>query len=453
MRTALKKYPKRIKNIKYIDAIVKIFKCKVDSVSVDISGYQMGGMSTLCFLANMNEKFGKNDILKKSIILLKAWSLKEAKILASHQGFLSAYALIVLIMFILNRFYDEIDTPFQALYKFLEYYSKFDWENMGIGLEGPFPMATLSDQFDELSSVDYDSDNCVVSMKNTDDDTQTQTISEAQSEMELNSNSYTEKMSDIISLDSTSFSFEAMSGDRDNESGSSTPDEISLIPLHCSKDFLNYYNEKYGFKTSNSFPRKCINILDPMRVDNNLGRSVSPLNFPEITKAFNDGFQLIYKIKSEGNYESLLNKFFFKTWRKYQKNISNVDNGISNFERSVDVFEKQFDNALSYFCNGIKTSQTSSMGTITLQGIEIPLCIIQRENRFHDISINEANLIKKYNKSNLSIGRDKRRSNNYSQNYKPGEEYKINLIDLINNSKINKRGKSRNNTKPKLKME
>lgn len=54
---------------------VKLLKCLVDNIVVDISFNQMGGLVTLNFLEEINSLIGKGNIFKRSIILvgLHAW--------------------------------------------------------------------------------------------------------------------------------------------------------------------------------------------------------------------------------------------------------------------------------------------------------------------------------------------------------------------------------------------
>jgi hypothetical protein len=59
----------------------------------------------------MNEmaiKINKNNLLKKSIILIKAWFTYEASLLGSYAACMATYALYVLVLFIINNYYDEL---------------------------------------------------------------------------------------------------------------------------------------------------------------------------------------------------------------------------------------------------------------------------------------------------------------------------------------------------------
>lgn len=49
---------------------VKLLKCLVDNIVVDISFNQMGGLVTLNFLEEINSLIGSSNIFKRSIILV-----------------------------------------------------------------------------------------------------------------------------------------------------------------------------------------------------------------------------------------------------------------------------------------------------------------------------------------------------------------------------------------------
>ncbi|KAL5698595.1 hypothetical protein ACHQM5_029613 [Ranunculus cassubicifolius] len=52
---------------------VKLVKCLVENIVVDISFNQLGGLCTLCFLEEVDHLINQNHLFKRSIILIKAW--------------------------------------------------------------------------------------------------------------------------------------------------------------------------------------------------------------------------------------------------------------------------------------------------------------------------------------------------------------------------------------------
>ncbi|KAL0390352.1 UNVERIFIED_CONTAM: hypothetical protein Scaly_0392300 [Sesamum calycinum] len=67
-----------VKDTQFIDAEVKLVKCLVRNIVIDISFNQLGGLSTLCFLEQVDRLVGRNHLFKRSIILVKTWCYYES---------------------------------------------------------------------------------------------------------------------------------------------------------------------------------------------------------------------------------------------------------------------------------------------------------------------------------------------------------------------------------------
>ncbi|KAL0890358.1 hypothetical protein Bca101_014341 [Brassica carinata] len=125
-----------IKDVKLIRAEVNLVTCLVQNLVVDISFNQLGGISTLCFLEKIDHLIGKDHLFKRSIILIKAWCYYESHILGAVHGLISTYALETLVLYIFHLFHSSLDGPLAVLCKFLDYFSKFDWDKYCISLSG-----------------------------------------------------------------------------------------------------------------------------------------------------------------------------------------------------------------------------------------------------------------------------------------------------------------------------
>ncbi|OWM81638.1 hypothetical protein CDL15_Pgr007676 [Punica granatum] len=225
-----------VKDVQLIRAEVKLVKCIIQNIVVDISFNQLGGLCTLCFLEQVDRLIGKDHLLKRSILLIKAWCYYESRILGAHHGLLSTYALETLVF-----------------YKFLEFYSKFDWEKYCISLNGPVLISALPEIVVE-------------------------------------------------------------------------PPKVSGGDLLFSNDFLKECVEEFsvpskGFGTTNqrTFIRKHLNIVDPLKENNNLGRSVSRGNYFRIRSAFGFGVQKLERVSSEtkDGIASILNEMFSNTMDRH----------------------------------------------------------------------------------------------------------------------------------------
>ena len=97
-----------VSEIHIIHAEVKLMKLICDGVVVDVSANQFGGLAALGFLEEVNAFIGKGEIFKRSIVLIKAWGFYEGRLLGAHHALISTYALVTLVLLILNRFHKEL---------------------------------------------------------------------------------------------------------------------------------------------------------------------------------------------------------------------------------------------------------------------------------------------------------------------------------------------------------
>lgn len=131
---------------------VKIIKCLVENIVVDISFNQLGGLCTLCFLEEVNffgctmipefvrgsicnlskyflpllflltknlvaqidQVINHDHLFKRSIILIKAWCYYESRILGAHHGLISTYALEILVLYIFHVFNNSFAGPLEV---------------------------------------------------------------------------------------------------------------------------------------------------------------------------------------------------------------------------------------------------------------------------------------------------------------------------------------------------
>ncbi|CAI9785952.1 unnamed protein product [Fraxinus pennsylvanica] len=241
-----------VKEIQYIQAEVKIIKCLVENIVVDISFNQVGGLCTLCFLGEVDNLINQNHLFKRSIILIKAWCYYESRILGAHHGLISTYALETLVLYIFHIYNNSFHGPLEVLYRFLEFFSNFDWDKFCVSLWGPVPISSLPDVTAEPPRKD--------------------------------------------------------SGE-----------------LLLRKSFLDACSSVYAVfpggheNNGQPFVSKHFNVIDPLRVNNNLGRSVSKGNFFRIRSAFAFGAKRLARIldctKENVIYE--VNQFFTNTWERH----------------------------------------------------------------------------------------------------------------------------------------
>ncbi|MCL7038504.1 hypothetical protein MKW94_016444 [Papaver nudicaule] len=242
----------RVKEVQYIQAEVKIIKCLVENIVVDISFNQLGGLCTLCFLEEVDHLINQNHLFKRSIILIKAWCYYESRILGAHHGLISTYALETLVLYIFHVFNNSFAGPLEVLYRFLEFFSNFDWDNFCLSLWGPIPITALPDMTAESPRKD--------------------------------------------------------TGD-----------------LLLKKPFLNVCTSVYAVVQNGQenqgppFVSKHFNVVDPLRTNNNLGRSVSKGNFFRIRSAFAFGAKRLARLLDCPKEDLIgeVNLFFLNTWDRH----------------------------------------------------------------------------------------------------------------------------------------
>ncbi|KAM6600244.1 hypothetical protein CsatA_019853 [Cannabis sativa] len=241
-----------VKEVQYIQAEVKIIKCLVENIVVDISFEQLGGLCTLCFLEEVDHLINQKHLFKRSIILIKAWCYYESRILGAHHGLISTYALETLVLYIFHVFNNSFAGPLEVLYRFLEFFSKFDWDNYCVSLWGPVPISSLPDVTAEPPRKDGG-----------------------------------DLLLSKLFLDACSSVYAVFPGGPENQ--------------------------------GQPFVSKHFNVIDPLRVNNNLGRSVSKGNFFRIRSAFAFGAKRLARLldcpKEDLFFE--VNQFFMNTWERH----------------------------------------------------------------------------------------------------------------------------------------
>eukprot|EP00754_Rhynchopus_humris_P034592 Rhum_TRINITY_DN15926_c0_g2::Rhum_TRINITY_DN15926_c0_g2_i1::g.162473::m.162473 len=127
-----------------INAEVKLVKCVVDDLQVDITIDQYGGVTTVDFLERVTERVGNNGLFKRALILIKAWACYEALVLGANGGLLGSYSLTVMLIAVFQQL-DTLQlphlTPLDVLQAFLEYYSAFDFSRHALSVLGAVPLA------------------------------------------------------------------------------------------------------------------------------------------------------------------------------------------------------------------------------------------------------------------------------------------------------------------------
>lgn len=65
------------------------------------------------------------------------WFTYEANLLGSYAACMATYALYVLVIFVINNYYNELHTPWDVLRKFFDVWGSFDWDSNIVSIYNP----------------------------------------------------------------------------------------------------------------------------------------------------------------------------------------------------------------------------------------------------------------------------------------------------------------------------
>uniref|UniRef100_A0A7S2X5V6 PAP/OAS1 substrate-binding-related domain-containing protein n=1 Tax=Lotharella oceanica TaxID=641309 RepID=A0A7S2X5V6_9EUKA len=119
----------------------QVLQCTVEGVGVRVCLNRVDVLESLTLLETVDLLVGNNHLVKRTLLLVKAWAKYEAEIL--RPDMLSGYALQRVVLTVFNGFYQEIKTPIQGFFKTLSYLESFDWQWHAMGLYGPIQLSSL----------------------------------------------------------------------------------------------------------------------------------------------------------------------------------------------------------------------------------------------------------------------------------------------------------------------
>ena len=141
-----------VRNVSFINALVKVVKGIVNGIEVDISVNQIGALYAQALVDQVDVFVGQKHLFKRSVLLIKSWCKYESPrcttidggAYGAREGRLSTWAIIVMTIWIFNKFGRQFEHPLQALVGFLCYFSAFDWGRYAITVTGPLSVEDLS---------------------------------------------------------------------------------------------------------------------------------------------------------------------------------------------------------------------------------------------------------------------------------------------------------------------
>ena len=312
--------------IKIIMADIRLLKCKIGNISLDISVNNFSGIYKVVLIDYIENQFknefnrlnlfndnafseNKIQIFRRTLILIKAWCLFEGNLMGSNIGLMATYALEIIVIYVFNLHYDHIYNELDGFEKFFEIMDNFDWEKSTISLFGIFSSADYQKKLSNYNNNNCNSNNNKKGNKNKNNN---KTINEPfwyldyKKGKEINGNNvYTLNRIDM---------------NNDEDENQIEPllklNEIKKLILPINKSMGEIYLKREGRIINAANFDKLINILDPLNNHNNLGKSISfhsKSKMKKIISYMNKQFKYIHKIRKKGNpflyLNALLNLF------------------------------------------------------------------------------------------------------------------------------------------------
>ena len=283
-------------DINIINANIKLLKCQIQSIPLDISINNFFGLLKIIFMNNIFnqiEKTFKNKneennnlevnnkliIFKRTIILIKAWCTYEGSLMGSNIGLMASYGLEILILYMFNLYYKDINNEIEGFFYFFNLMKNVDIENNIFSIFGLIPINEFHSKF-FISEKDKNN---------------------------IGSEPFWYINNDEKKNDNYLFNLKEIK---------EILIKINNSPINIS---INNNKNKEEILFKKSFTEKLFNILDPIKLENNLGKSINYHSFSKmkgvlkyITKEFNN----IIEIKKKEDpflYINSLLKLFYNT--------------------------------------------------------------------------------------------------------------------------------------------
>ena len=253
-----------ITDIKIIMADIRLLKCNIDNINIDITINNFAGLYKIIFINSIEEQIKhkdkilqsykdtsysdkKGNLFRRTFLLIKAWFFYEGHLMGSNVGLMATYTLEILVIYIFNFYYYEINNEFEGFVKFFEIISEFDWDNKIISLYGAFSKYDFYKKLEDYNKFIQEEE--VKGKKNV--------VNEPFWYLDENEEQSTIK----------------------ENSDKKEP----LFYIKDIKRFVNILNKgmeiSYLYKEGNIISKnnftKEINVLDPLNNHNNLGKSIS----------------------------------------------------------------------------------------------------------------------------------------------------------------------------------
>ena len=269
-------------DINIINADIKLIKCQIQSVPLDISINNVFGLFKMIFMNNIfnqiEKKYNDNNnsinskliIFKRTILLIKAWCTYEGNLMGSNIGLMASYALESLIIHMFNLYYKEINSEIEGFFYFFNLMNNIDLENNIVSTFGLIPIVDFNSKI-----LNSEKDNNFDKLLNT---------------LFYDNNKNNNYLLDINEIKSL------------------------LVKINNSPMNPNSHFNKDVNLLKKLFNQKLVNIFDQINISNNLGKSINFHNFSRMKNSFKymiNEIKNINLIKQKNNPFLYINSLFY----------------------------------------------------------------------------------------------------------------------------------------------
>ena len=122
----------------------------IEDTNVEIDSNNLSSVRFLSFLDEIAHLVGKNELFKRSLLLIRGWWLYETATYGggSTKTLLTDQALCVLVCSIFNQHHAILHQPLQVLSIFLSEYCELDWNNCAVTIQGIVPFRSVLNKSD-----------------------------------------------------------------------------------------------------------------------------------------------------------------------------------------------------------------------------------------------------------------------------------------------------------------
>ena len=314
IKNSLEKYNKEssfelFSDIKIILADIRLLKCKMGSISLDISVNNFSGMYKILFIDYIEDELktqfnkhnlfydssyssNKINIFRRSLLLIKSWCFYEGNLMGSNIGLMANYTLEILVIYIFNLHYDYIYNEFDIFEKFFDFLEN-NLEKNVISIYGIISNLNFHQKLSVFNSDVLKDENVNQPFWFLNEKYKNINENNEINENKINVQNTIKQSEPLLNLD-----------------------KIKNFIIHINKNAGNIFLKKEGKVINATNYDKLVNILDPLNNHNNLGKSINFHSYSKMKKVIvyiNKKLKKIQIIRKKVNpflyINSLLNLF------------------------------------------------------------------------------------------------------------------------------------------------